>query len=275
MRDSVLKKISIYFFVFCFLVFFIGPIVWFFALAIRPPETAFQNPPSLIFNPTIEAFKFIFVEPGNSRSQLFNSLLITSTAIIINLPMAFSAAYALSRFKIKGKQFIMGWYLGLLMGPAVVFLLPYFILMNNIGLSGTKLSMILVLQVVTVPFSIWLLKSFLDELPVEIEEAAQVDGAGTWKILTAITIPLCRPGIIVTTMFAFVFAWNNVLFPIILANSESATLQIGVFSFFSSSGVQWGIIAAISLVAIIIPMLIFLSLDKYVVRGLTFGAVKG
>jgi len=275
MKKSKLKSFGIYFFIFSFLVFFVGPIVWFFALALRPPESAFQYPPTLIFKPTLEQFNFILVEPGNSLLQLFNSVFISVSATLINLPLSFLAAYALSRFRIRGKQIILGWYLGLLMGPVVVFLIPYFILMNNLGIAGSKLSLILVLQVITIPFSIWLLKSFLDELPLEIEEAAQIDGAGTWKILSAITIPLCRPGIIITTMFAFVFTWNNVIFPIILANSDSATLQIGVFSFFSSSGAQWGVIAAISSIAIIIPMLIFLSLDKYVVRGLTFGSVKG
>lgn len=275
MKNALLKKTGISLFLFSIMVFFIGPIVWFFALAIRPPETAFQNPPSLFFKPTLESLKYVFVSPGDSLPQLFNSILISFGTILINLPLSFFAAYALSRYAIKGKSAIMGWYLGLLMGPAVVFLIPYFILMNNIGLSGTRLSIILVLQLVTIPFSIWLLKSFIDDLPVEIEEAAQVDGAGTMKVITAVTLPLCRPGVIVTMMFAFVFAWNNVVFPIILANADSATIQIGVFSYFTSSGVQWGQIAACAAAAMILPMIIFLALDKFVVRGLTFGSVKG
>lgn len=275
MKNALMKKTGISLFLFAIMVFFLGPIVWFLALAIRPPETAFQSPPSLLFKPTLESLKYVFVSPGDSLPQLFNSIFISFGTILINLPLSFFAAYALSRYAIKGKSAILGWYLGLLMGPVVVFLIPYFILMSNIGLSGTRLSIILVLQLVTIPFSIWLLKSFIDDLPVEIEEAAQVDGAGTLKVLTAITMPLCRPGVIVTMMFAFVFAWNNVVFPIILANAESATIQIGVFSYFTSSGVQWGQIAACALVAMIIPMIIFLALDKFVVRGLTFGSVKG
>jgi multiple sugar transport system permease protein len=169
----------------------------------------------------------------------------------------------------------MGWYLGLLMAPPVVFLIPYFILMNNIGLSGTHLSIILVLQLITIPFSVWLLKSFIDDIPLEIEEAAQIDGAGTWKILRSITFPLCGPGIIVTTMFAFVFAWNNAIFPIVLSVQKTATIQIGAFSYFGASGVQWSLIGAIAVAAMVVPMVIFLVLDKFVVRGLTFGSVKG
>ena len=275
MRKNTAKKIGIYFFLLLTLIIFIGPIVWIFALSIRPPESAFQYPPTLIFKPSLDAFYQVFVSPGIQLKQLFNSILISLGAVVINLPLAFLAAYALSRFPIKRKGLIMGWYLGLLMAPPVVFLIPYFILMNNIGLSGTHLSIILVLQLITIPFSVWLLKSFIDDIPLEIEEAAQIDGAGTWKILRSITFPLCGPGIIVTTMFAFVFAWNNAIFPIVLSVQKTATIQIGAFSYFGASGVQWSLIGAIAVAAMVVPMVIFLVLDKFVVRGLTFGSVKG
>ena len=275
MRKKTAKKIGIYFFLLLTLIIFIGPIVWIFALSIRPPESAFQYPPTLIFKPSLDAFYQVFVSPGIQLKQLFNSILISLGAVVINLPLAFLAAYALSRFPIKRKGLIMGWYLGLLMAPPVVFLIPYFILMNNIGLTGTHLSIILVLQLITIPFSVWLLKSFIDDIPLEIEEAAQIDGAGTWKILRSITFPLCGPGIIVTTMFAFVFAWNNAIFPIVLSVQKTATIQIGAFSYFGASGVQWSLIGAIAVAAMVVPMVIFLVLDKFVVRGLTFGSVKG
>ena len=274
-KKKTAKKIGIYFFLLLTLIIFIGPIVWIFALSIRPPESAFQYPPTLIFKPSLDAFYQVFVSPGIQLKQLFNSILISLGAVLINLPLAFLAAYALSRFPIKRKGLIMGWYLGLLMAPPVVFLIPYFILMNNIGLSGTHLSIILVLQLITIPFSVWLLKSFIDDIPLEIEEAAQIDGAGTWKILRSITFPLCGPGIIVTTMFAFVFAWNNAIFPIVLSVQKTATIQIGAFSYFGASGVQWSLIGAIAVAAMVVPMVIFLVLDKFVVRGLTFGSVKG
>ena len=275
MTKKTAKKIGIYFFLLLTLIIFIGPIVWIFALSIRPPESAFQYPPTLIFKPSLDAFYQVFVSPGIQLKQLFNSILISLGAVLINLPLAFLAAYALSRFPIKRKGLIMGWYLGLLMAPPVVFLIPYFILMNNIGLSGTHLSIILVLQLITIPFSVWLLKSFIDDIPLEIEEAAQIDGAGTWKILRSITFPLCGPGIIVTTMFAVVFAWNNAIFPIVLSVQKTATIQIGAFSYFGASGVQWSLIGAIAVAAMVVPMVIFLVLDKFVVRGLTFGSVKG
>ena len=181
----------------------------------------------------------------------------------------------MSRFRLRGKKYLMLWYLSLLMAPPVAFLIPYFVLMVRIGLAGTYLSMILVLQTLTVPFSVWLLKSFIDEVPLELEQAARVDGARWHVVIRRITLPLVRPGLIVTSMFAFVFAWNNAAFPLVLSSSRTATLPIGTLGYFATSGVTWNFIAAAAVVAMIPPMLIFLVFDRFVVRGLTFGSIKG
>ncbi len=254
---------------------FIGPIVWFFMLAIRPPATAFQMPPVIAFKPTLDAFVHTVIDPGANGRQAINSLIVAVGAVLLNLPFSVPAAYALSRYRVKGKKYVMLWYLGLLMAPPVAFLIPYFILMTRVGLSGTYLSMILVLQTLTIPFSVWLMKSFIDEVPVELEEAARVDGARWYVVMLRITLPLVRPGLIVTSMFAFVFAWNNAAFPLVLSSQTTATLPIGTLGYFATSGVTWSFIGAAAVIAMLPPMIIFLIFDKYVVRGLTFGAVKG
>ena len=143
------------------------------------------------------------------------------------------------------------------------------------GWAGTYQAMILTLQTLAIPFSVWLLKSFMDEVPLDLEEAAWVDGATRLSAFFRIIIPLALPGIIVTSMFTFVFSWNNVLFPLILSKQSTTTLPVGTISFFASTGVYWNQIAATAVVAMLPPMLIFLILGRYVVRGLTFGAVKG
>ncbi|PYE30370.1 multiple sugar transport system permease protein [Rhizobium sp. PP-F2F-G38] len=258
-----------------FLAVFIGPILWFIALALRPPETAFAMPPQFTFTPTLNAFRHILVDPGTNAPQLVNSLVVAIGAVLLNLPFSIPAAYALSRFKLRGKKNIMLWYLGLLMAPPIAFLIPYFVLMNRIGLTGSYLSMVLVLQTMTIPFSVWLMKSFIDEVPAELEEAARMDGARWYTIMWRITLPIVRPGIIVTSMFAFVFAWNNAAFPLVLSARSTATLPVGTLGYFATSGVTWNYIAAAAVVAMIPPMIIFLVFDRYVVRGLTFGSVKG
>jgi multiple sugar transport system permease protein len=204
-----------------------------------------------------------------------NSLIVAVAAVALNLPFSVPAAYALSRFKLRRKKQIMLWYLGLLMAPPVAFLIPYFILMTRIGLAGSYLSMVIVLQTLIIPFSIWLMKSFIDEVPKELEEAARVDGASYLTIVLRVVLPLVRPGLIVTSMFAFVFAWNNAAFPLVLSSQATATLPIGTLAYFGSTGVTWTFIACAAVLAMLPPMIIFLAFDKYVVRGLTFGAVKG
>jgi multiple sugar transport system permease protein len=257
------------------LIVFIGPILWFVLLAIRPSETFFATPPVLFFTPSWESIRYTFGDPGNNLPQLGNSLIVAAGAVLLNLPFSFPAAYALSRYKIRGRKHVMLWYLGLLMAPPVAFLIPYAILASAAGVKGTYFSMILILQTLTIPFSVWLMRSFIDEVPVDIEEAARIDGAGTMTVMLRIVLPLVRPGLIVTSMFAFVFSWNNAAFPLVLANRSTATLPVGTLQYFGTAGVTWGFIAAAAVAAMIPPMLIFLALDRYVVRGLTFGSVKG
>lgn len=274
-RPTGLRALLLYVALGLVLIFFLGPILWFLALALRPPETAFLNPPQFTFTPTLDAFRYTFVEPGANARQLLNSIVVAGGATLLNVPFALPAAYSLSRYRMRGKRQIMLWYIGLLMAPPVVFLIPYFIFMSRLRLNGTYLSMIVMMQTITIPFSIWLLKGFFDEVPFELEEAAQVDGARWWQALTGITLPLALPGIIVTSMFAFVFSWNNAVFPLVLSNQRTATLPIGTLSFFATTGATWNYIAATAIVAMVPPMLIFLLLGRYIVRGLTFGAVKG
>jgi multiple sugar transport system permease protein len=185
------------------------------------------------------------------------------------------AAYAFSRFDFKLKKFLIFWYLGLFLGPPIVFLIPFVIIMSKIGLVGNYLSMIIVYQTFTIPFSILVMKSFLDEIPYEIEESAMIDGASRLGVLWRIVIPLALPGIIVASMFSFVFSWNNAAFPLVLSDKLTKPLPVGTLNFFATSGISWNYIAATSFVTMLPPMLIFLVLEKYLVRGLTFGAVKG
>jgi multiple sugar transport system permease protein len=269
------QRIILYALLALVLLLFVGPIIWFILLAFREPGDTYTIPPQIFFSPTLESFKVTFVTPGNNAPQLINSLIVSTGATLLSLPFSLAAAYSLSRFRIRGKRFVMMWYVSQLMAPPIVFVIPYFILMTQIGWAGTYQAMIVLLQTITIPFSVWLLKSFIDEMPVELEEAALVDGANRLQAVLRITLPLALPGIIVTSMFAFVFSWNNVLFPLILSKQRTATLPVGTISFFASTGVYWNQIAATAVVAMLPPMLIFLVLGRYVVRGLTFGAIKG
>jgi multiple sugar transport system permease protein len=275
MARPAYEKVVIYLLLILVMAFFLGPILWFLALALRPAAGAFAVPPQFVFKPGLRAFIYTFVNPGNNAPQLLNSVIVAFGASLLNLPFSIPAAYALSRFRMRAKRFLMLWYISLLIAPPIVFLIPYFILMSRLHLRGTYFGMILILQTLTIPFSVWLLKSFFDEIPMELEESARVDGANWWEALRFITLPLTLPGIIVTSMFAFVFSWNNAVFPLVLSNQRTATLPIGTLSYFATTGVTWNYIAATAIITMLPPMIIFLVLGRYIVRGLTFGAVKG
>ncbi len=275
MRLRPARRLWLYLAMLLLLLVFVGPIVWFFLLAIRPAETVFAHPPVFFFTPSWAAFRETFVDPGTNAPQLLNSLIVAGGAVALNLPFSVPAAYAISRFTFRGRRNLMLWYLGLLMAPPVAFLIPYFIVATDVGLSGTYLAMVLVMQTVVVPFSVWLLKSFFDDIPVDLESAAALDGARLPAILWHVTLPLAAPGLVVTTMFAFVFAWNNAAFPLILSDQRTATLPIGTLGYYATSGVTWNDIGAAAVGAMLPPMLIFLLLGRYVVRGLTFGSIKG
>lgn len=257
------------------IVVFMTPIIWMLILSIRPAVTNRTIPPTLIFKPTLKYFHYCFVNPGVSRKYLTSSMIISIAATGLSLPFSILAAYAFSRFKFRAKNFLLLYYLGLFLGPPIVFLIPFFLLMSKIGWMGTYQSMILIFQTFTIPFSVLIMKSFFDEVPPSLEEAAMVDGASRIGALLKIVLPISLPGIIVSAMFAFVFSWNNAIFPMVLSGMFTKPLPIGTLNFMATTGVSWNNIGATSIVTMLPPMIIFLFLGKYIVRGLTFGAVKG
>ena len=170
-RLQTRHRLAIYALMALVMIFFLGPILWFILLAFRHPSEAYTLPPQLFFEPYLGNFGDTFVDPGNNAPQLLSSVIVSSGATLLSLPFALAAAYALSRFAMRGKEFIMNWYISLLIAPPIVFVIPYFILMSRIGWAGSYQAMIVTLQTLAIPFSVWLLKSFMDEVPLDLEEA--------------------------------------------------------------------------------------------------------
>ena len=274
-RKPAHVQIILYILLAIVIVVFMTPIIWMILLSIRPAITNRTVPPTLIFKPTLKYFYYCFANPGVSRYYLISSLIISISATVLSLPFSILAAYAFSRFKFRAKNFLLFYYLGLFLGPPIVFLIPFFLLMSKINWTGTYQSMVLIFQTFTIPFSVLIMKSFFDEVPPSLEEAAMVDGASRLGALLKIVLPISLPGIIVSAMFAFVFSWNNAIFPMVLSGPFTKPLPVGTLNFMATTGVSWNNIAATSIVTMLPPMIIFLALGKYIVRGLTFGAIKG
>lgn len=255
------------------------PIYWLFVISVKPAVELFTTP-SLILD-TVYWKNYINVI-GNStlRGYMMNSLIIsTSNALLVTL-LAFLACYALSRFDLAGKENIFFWTITNRMAPAAVFLLPFYLLFTQVFTWGdwklydTKIGMILLYCTFNLPFAIWTLRPTIDGIPKELDEAATVDGASTWQVISEVVFPLARPGLAVTFILTWVFAWNEFLLAATLTSFNARTITTGLSEYVTTTGTEWGTMAAIAVITLIPALIIFSMVQRHIVAGLTFGAVK-
>jgi multiple sugar transport system permease protein len=260
------------------LAFFMFPVIWMFITSFKTEAEYFSYPP--VFIPEDFSFRNYFnamAFPPDGRGGLQglrDSLIIASATTVASVLIGSLAAYSLSRFKTGGDNFSF-WILSTRMFPPVAAALPLFLIFKEIKLLDTHLALIIANTVFSLPFVIWLLKGFFDELPAELEEAALIDGCSHWGAFTRVALPLVTPGLVATALFSFIFAWNEFMFALLLTRRNVRTLTIIVPSLVGGHEILWGEIAAIGTVAIIPGILLALLLQRYLVRGLTLGAVKG
>jgi multiple sugar transport system permease protein len=260
------------------LIFFMFPVIWMFLTSFKTEAEYFSYPP--VFIPEDFSFRNYFnamAFPPDGRGGLQglrDSLIIASTTTVASVIIGSLAAYSLSRFKTGGDNFSF-WILSTRMFPPVAAALPLFLIFKQIKLLDTHLALIIANTVFTLPFVIWLLKGFFDDLPVELEEAALIDGCSHWGAFTRVALPLVAPGLVATALFSFIFAWNEFMFALLLTRRTVRTLTIIVPSLVGGHEILWGEIAAIGTIAIIPGIVLALLLQRYLIRGLTMGAVKG
>jgi ABC-type glycerol-3-phosphate transport system permease component len=256
------------------------PIYWLFVISVKPAVELFATPEVILRS----AYWLNYVDVLNDstlRGYMVNSLIISTCNAVLVTTLGFFACYALSRFDFGGKESIFFWTITNRMAPPAVFLLPLFLLMTQVYRIGdftlldTRIGMILVYCTFNLPFAIWTLRPTVDGIPKELDEAAFVDGASPWKVITEVVLPLCRPGLAVTLILTWVFAWNEYLLAATLTNFRARTLTTGLSEYITTTGTEWGIMAAISVFTLIPALIIFSVVQRHIVAGLTFGAVKG
>jgi arabinogalactan oligomer / maltooligosaccharide transport system permease protein len=242
-----------------------------FALSASPLPNAF----------TTDHFKDLFGARGGHGELLFlrhalNSLIVALSTTVVGVVLSCTAAYALSRFRFPGRQAGLTTFLVVQMFPATLLLLPLYVILDNLGLLNSLVGLVLVYSTTAIPFCVWTLKGYFDTLPRELEEAARIDGASTWMIFRRIILPLARPGIAVTALFSFMTAWNEFIMASTFMTDESKyTLPVLIQSSVGQFSSDWGLFAAGAVVTSIPVMVAFYVLQKYLVGGLTAGAVKG
>jgi multiple sugar transport system permease protein len=262
------------------LIFTAVPMLWMVLTSIKSQFAAMQYPPQWWpAEPTLENYHKL-LDPSNSVGQEFlryfwNSLYVSVATTILGVVVAVPAAYAFSRFRFPGRTFLFFSVLVRNMFPAVVFLMPLFLMMRWLGLVGTHASLILTYLTFGLPLSIWLLKGFYDNIPIQLEQAARIDGATRFQAFYLIVLPLSTPGIIATSIFSFIGAWNEYVYAVtFLNNKDQLTLPVGIQRYFTEFATDWpGLMAATFLMSVPVVVL-FLVLQRHFVRALTEGAVK-
>jgi multiple sugar transport system permease protein len=284
-RPSVRKPIDWWrwsgrFFLVFLLLFTVLPMVWMVLTSIKTQFAALQYPPQWWpAEPTLQNYVRL-LDPSSSVGQEFlryfwNSFYVSLTTTVLGVVVAVPAAYAFSRFRFPGRTFLFFSVLLRNMFPAVVFLMPLFLLMRWLGLVNTHYSLILTYLTFGLPLSIWLLKGFYDNIPIQLEQAARIDGATRFQAFILIVMPLSTPGIIATSIFSFIGAWNEYVYAYtFLSKQESMTLPVGIQRFFTEFATDWPGLMAASFIMSVPVVVLFLVLQKYFVRALTEGAVK-
>jgi multiple sugar transport system permease protein len=277
MRASKLTRTLQYGALAVYMVFLGFPLVWMLSTSFKPPREMVEIHPTLVpHNPTLDNYVEAFTEQELGRAAL-NSLQVSLATAVLTVFVALPAAYALARFKTRLGTVALGWVLLSQLFPFVLLVIPLFLILRQVDLVNTHAGLVLVYVVWALPFALWMLQGFVRNIPRELEEAAAVDGATRLQTLRRVVAPLLAPGVVATSLFAFISAWNEFFFALVLLKSpDLATLPVTLARFVGVEGIaRLGPLAAGSLLATIPSLLFFAFLQRRLTSGSLAGAVKG
>jgi len=260
-------------------VFSLFPIVWMVLLSLK--SKAEQTTTYFRFSPTLANFHTVLSDSGRAVTSVdFKHALVTSVvnsggAVLVSLVIGIPAAYAAGRWRFRGSENLLFTMLSFRFAPELMVIVPLFVVYNQIGLFDTKVGQIWVLQLVTMPLVVWILRSYFQDLPPDLEQAALLDGYSRRRAFVMVALPMVRPGIAASALLAFIFAWNNYVFPLILTDSNATTVTVAISKFLGGGGqAYYNLTAAAALIGALPPLALALTIQRYLVRGLSFGAVK-
>ena len=264
--------------------FFLFPFVWVLLMSFMTNQDILRSTPSLAFQPTLDNYVSLIqgelkTDVGTLTSDyinnLGNSLLLSSTSVVLSLILGVPAAYAFARFKFRLGEDIAFTLLSFRFAPPILVLLPLQLYFQEIGLYDTYIGLIWVYQLITLPLILWIVRGYFEDISPDIEHAYRLDGHSWFKSFFKIAIPLARPGIAAAGLLSFIFAWNNFVFALILGSSSVQPVTVGAMAFITASGIQYGQIAAALMLSVIPTATIAMFAQRYLVEGLSLGAVKG
>ena len=266
-----------------YLIAIIFPFAWIVGMSLKTPIDVMAMPPKFIFTPTLENYQRLLIGAEWSKQEvvrtdfvegLKNSFIVGGGATLLSLVTATLAAYALARFRWAGSELMAFTVLSFRFAPGLGTLLPMYALYRRIGLYNTHIGLILVMQMISLPLLVWVVRSYIESIPADLEQAALVDGYSWWGAFRKILLPLISPGIAATSVMSFIYCWNDFQYGLLVGGRSTHTLTMQTLGMISYEQVLWGQMAAAAVVAVIPGVILTLLVQRWVVRGLTFGAVK-
>jgi sorbitol/mannitol transport system permease protein len=254
------------------LVFFF-PIFWMLLTSFKTEADAFLFPPPITFQPTLDNYQIALID-STYFEQLWSTLLITVFSTLVALLLGVPAAYSLAFYPGKRSNFTLMWVMSTRMLPPVGIILPLYVIFKNLGLFDTHSGMIFLFAAMNLPLVIWMMHSFLSDIPYDIMEAARIDGVNLWQELRAVILPLALPGLMATILLCFIFSWNEFFFAFNLTITKAAPLSVFIASFKTSEGLFWAKMSAAATITALPVVLAGWMAQHQLVRGLTAGAVK-
>jgi len=251
------------------------PILWGFFSSLKPADRIVEFPPRLLpETPTLEHYRRIFAD--QAAYFIANSLAVSAASVLLTLALGAFAGYAIARFRFRGRDGLMMATVAIMSIPIASLLVPTFTLLSAAGLTDTRLGLVLLYAAYQLPVVVWMLYGYFLSLPVEIENAARVDGCSPMRTLWKVVLPLSKPGLIAAGLFVLVFAWNDFVVAVTMTSSEAArTFPVAIYFYLGFYGREWGPLLAASIVSIVPIVAIFVFLQRHFVSGLTGGGVKG
>jgi ABC-type glycerol-3-phosphate transport system permease component len=252
------------------------PLLWMLSTSLKPPREVLAFPPTIVpAAPTLQNFARLFAETA-FLTYFANSVLVSGLTVLLTMAVGAAGAYSLTRFRFPGREPVAKLILCTYMFAPIMIVIPIYILARRLGIVNTHLALVLSYASFCLPFSLWLLRAFFRSIPLELEEAALVDGAGRPRAILHVVVPLAFPGVVATSIFTFTLAWNDYVFTrILVASDELKTLPVGVQDLFSAAVVDWGLIMAAGMLITIPALAFFMAVQRHLVAGWGSGGLKG
>jgi ABC-type glycerol-3-phosphate transport system permease component len=272
----VLKRLSLGLAILALLAFTAFPFAWMAATAFKPSQELLYWPPRFLPEEATLANIVRLIEQTRFLVYFRNSVFVASATVLLTLAVATPGAYSLTRFRFWGRETVAATILFTYMFAPIMIIIPFYVMIRHLGIANTHLGLILAYTALSVPFALWMLRTFFQAIPLDLEEAALTDGASRWRAVVYVILPMALPGIIATGIFTFILAWNDYIFVrILITSDELKTLPVGIADLYSSSVVDWGMIMSSGMLVIVPVVIVFSYIQKFLVASWGSGGVKG